>query len=104
MLELLENPHRDGARHLPGLEAADTIGDREQRLVLTLPDEQGVLVVPADLASVGEAERFQEQQGYSSYLKIVEPIRTVSPSLKGVAPTVLRPFTKVPLVEPISST
>src|SRR3712207_357088 len=95
-LEVPEHPHRDGARHLSGLEATDAVGDREQCLVFTLPDEEGIFVVPAHLARVGDAERFQEQQGYSSYLKIVDPIRTVSPSLKGVAPTVLRSFTKVP--------
>ncbi len=104
--QVLEHVYGDGARNLPGLEAADAVGDGEEGLVLALADEQGVLVVLADLARVGDAERLEleERHAYSSYLKVVEPTLTVSPSLNGVAPTVLRPLTKVPLVEPRSST
>ena len=106
-LELPEHVDGDVARHLARLEAADAVGDREQRLVAALADEERVLVVGADLARVGGAEGFEVQHSpgaYSSYLKVVEPTRTVSPCLRGVAPTVLRPLTNVPLVEPRSST
>src|SRR3712207_3652297 len=89
------------------LEAADAVGDREERLVAALAHQEHVLVVGADLPCVGCTEGFQEQhspRAYSSYRKVVEPTRTVSPCLRGVAPTVLRPLTNVPLVDPRSST
>ena len=55
-LEIFEHVHGEGAGDLPGLEAAYSVGDDEERLVLASADEQGVLVVLADLAGVGEAE------------------------------------------------
>src|SRR5918998_4938490 len=106
--DVFEDVDRDGARDLPGFEATDAVGDHEEGFVATLADKEGVLVVLANLARVREAVVFEEQHAladpYSEYLKVVDPTRTRSPLLKGVAPTVLRSLTKVPLVEPASST
>src|SRR3712207_439158 len=57
-LELAQDLDSYAARHLPGFETTDAVGDSEERLVLALADEQGVLVVAADLARIGYAERF----------------------------------------------
>src|SRR5829696_9062061 len=58
-LEIFEHVYGEGARDLPGLEAAYAVGDDEERLVLAFADKQGVLVVLANLASVGDAEWLQ---------------------------------------------
>src|SRR5829696_1673046 len=58
-LEIFEDVYGEGARYLPGLEAAYAVGDDEERLVLAFADKQGVLVVLANLASVGDAEWLQ---------------------------------------------
>jgi hypothetical protein len=61
-LEIFEHVYGEGARDLPGLEAAYAVGDDEERLVLAFADEQGVLVVLTDLAGVGDAEWLQLEE------------------------------------------
>src|SRR5215213_10899343 len=64
--KLFENLHCEGACDLPRFEAADAVGDHEERLVLALADEQGVLVVLADLPGIGDAERLQFEEGQAA--------------------------------------
>src|SRR5215207_7315385 len=61
-LEIFEHVYGEGARDLPGFEAADAVGDDEERLILALADEQGVLVILANLAGVGYAEWLQLEE------------------------------------------
>src|SRR5215217_1883908 len=109
-------PHGHDGRPHPGEPLVAPAGGEDTAVGLAYGGLEGgsglelfehVFVVRADLSRVGGAEGFQEQHSprdYSSYLKVVEPTRTLSPCLKGVAPTVLRPLTNVPFVEPRSST
>src|SRR5215211_5396596 len=71
-LKIFERFHGDGAGDLPGLEAAYAVGDDEERLVLTIADEQGVLVVLAHLASIGDAERLQLEERHVLLLLVPE--------------------------------
>src|SRR5215213_7557846 len=61
-LETFEHFYGEGARDLPGLEAAYAVGDDEEGPILAFADEQGVLVVLANLAGVGEAEWLQLEE------------------------------------------
>src|SRR5215211_2466839 len=67
-LQILEHFYGEGARDLPGLEAPYAVGDDEEGLVLAVADEQGVLVVLAHLAGVGNTERLQLQERQSLLL------------------------------------
>src|SRR5215216_4124573 len=62
-LKVFEDVDGDGTCDLPGLEATDAVGDREERVVPALADEERILVVVADLAWVCDAIVFEKEQG-----------------------------------------
>ncbi len=64
--------------------------------------EELVLVVRADKAYVGG--RTDEELAHLCSSSTLRPTCTRSPRRRGTAPSTLRPFTRVPLVEPRSST
>jgi hypothetical protein len=64
--EVLEHLHGQRACDLARLEAPDAVGHHEERFVLAVADQQGVLVVLADLAGVGYAERLELQKGQAA--------------------------------------
>src|SRR5215204_5884172 len=91
-------PERGGGEprgDLAGLRAAHPIGDREHRRL----DDVGVLVV-APLAP----RMCGEPDVHASNLRSVSPTRITSPETSFLGPSSFIPFTKVPFVEPTSST
>src|SRR4028118_622071 len=59
--EFLENADRYGARYLPGLESADTVGNHEECLVAAFAGEQRVLIVLSYLSRVRHPVGLQYQ-------------------------------------------
>ena len=94
---------RGGARDLAGAVAAHAVGDGDQAEAVGLVDEV-VLVAVADTADVGDAGGHQLEPAHLVTSATVWPNCTRSPRLSRVAPVICLPFTKVPLVEPRSST
>ena len=59
-VQLLQCLYRDAAGYLAGLRPTNPVGHGEQRSIDTFSDEQGILVVLADLAGVRDTEVFEE--------------------------------------------
>ena len=95
-------PDRDRGGDVAAGVAAHAVGDHQQVAARV----GGVLVVRADQAHVGAGGIAQGDAHRGPRLSSisVRPIRTCAPGRKGTAPSMRRPETRVPLVEPRSST